>query len=196
MIQYKDNNYYSKSNNDEAQFGLRKNHSWFSYLAHASPRQKFVCRPAPNSTCWVAVPLPAVTHGVFPMETMDRTCCFYDLSYQEKTQIWHYVVTAGVNRLIDMCLRVWQQNICCHTVVTSFSRPQFVYFQLVMLKVWQRDGVTIKKQTLERSLFSFSCSFICCAQKYNKGVGWRNKDVSWQPYCIFRRNKDIGGGSR
>ena len=137
----------------------------------------------------------AVTHGVFPMGTMDRTCCFYDLSYQEKTQICHYVVTAGVNMLIDRCLRMWQQNICCHTVVTSLSRQQFVYFQLVMLKVWQLDGVTIKKQTLERSLFSLSCGFICCAQKYNKGVGWRNKDVSWQPYCIFRRNKDIGGGS-
>ena len=34
-------------------------------------------------------------------------------------------------------------------------------------------------------------SFTYPAHKYNKGVGWRNKDVSWQPYCIRERNKDI-----
>ena len=27
--------------------------------------------------------------------------------------------------------------------------------------------------------------------KYNKGAGWRNKAVSWQPYCICKRNKGI-----
>ena len=187
MIQYKDNNNYSKSNNDEAQFGLRKTHSWFSYLAHASPRQKFVCRPTPNSICWVAVPLPAVTHGMFPMGTMDRTCCFYDLSYQEKTQICHYVVTAGVNMLIDRCLRAWQQNICCHLVVTR----SIYIFSIVYVHVWQRDDKNAKNKTLWRSVFSRSCGSIRWTRKYNKTVGWRNKDVSWQPYCIFKRNKDI-----
>ena len=52
-----------------------------------------------------------------------------------------------------------------------------------------------EKQTLWRSVYSLSCGLICRAQKYNKGVSWRNKDVSWQPYCIFRRYKDIFGES-
>ena len=29
------------------------------------------------------------------------------------------------------------------------------------------------------------------ATKYNKGAGWRNKDVSWQPYCVWKRYKGI-----
>ena len=33
------------------------------------------------------------------------------------------------------------------------------------------------------------------ASQYNKGVSWRNKDVSWQPYCIFKRYKDIFEGA-
>ena len=84
-------------------------------------------------------------------------------------------------------------NYLLSRVVTLLSRAQSIDFQLVILKVWRRDGVTTKKHTLERSVFSLSCGPICRAHKYNKGASWRNKDVNWQPYCIFKRTKDICG---
>ena len=58
-------------------------------------------------------------------------------------------------------------------------------------KVWQRDDVTTLKELLEKHqmlqiLYHYNWSL-----GYNKGVSWRNKDASWPPYCIFKRNKDI-----
>lgn len=51
MIQYKDNNYYSKSNNDEAQFGLRKTiHDFFISRTHPLVKSLYVGpRPTPRA---------------------------------------------------------------------------------------------------------------------------------------------------
>ena len=132
-------------------------------------------------------------------------------------------------------------------VVTLLSRLQYIHYQAVKSKVWQRNDVTTENQTLgggERGccatpLVSESCAVVysrvhpsgitrgyawcvlagdggciqessflnlsptsspfkrprqgrwVSAKQYNKGAGWRNKAVSWHPYCICKRNKEI-----
>lgn len=65
------------------------------------------------------------------------------------------------------------------------------YLKALIIKVWQRDDVTTVKEQQEKSQILQILYRYNWLLRYNKGVSWHNKDASWQPYCIFKRNKDI-----
>ena len=65
------------------------------------------------------------------------------------------------------------------------------YFNTLIIKC---DNVTTwqhKKQHPGKRKMSSICDCVSYRCNYNKGLGWRNKNVSWQAYCIRKHNKDI-----
>ena len=96
----------------------------------------------------------------------------------------------GADGLINRSLDVWQRFVfwfCCHTVVTR-ATCMFPVCYNGSVTTWQRDG----RKTTQRSRMNplrFGCPYH--QLRYNKGVGWQNKAINWQPYSVLKRNKDM-----
>ena len=94
----------------------------------------------------------------------------------------------GADGLINRSLDVWQRFVfwfCCHAVVTR-ATCMFPVCYNGSVTTWQRDGTKTKQR---RRMNPLRFSFPYHQLRYNKGVGWQNKAISWQPYSVLKRNK-------
>ena len=94
----------------------------------------------------------------------------------------------GADGLINRSLDVWQRFVfwfCCHAVVTR-ATCMFPVCYNGSVTTWRRDG-TKTKQRRRMYPLRFGCPYH--QLRYNKGVGWQNKAISWQPYSVLKRNK-------
>ena len=90
--------------------------------------------------------------------------------------------------LINRSLDVWQQFVfwfCCHAVVTCAPYLFLVCYN-GSVTTWRRDG---RKTKQRRRMNPLRFGFPYHQLRYNKGVGWQNKAISWQPYSVLKRNK-------
>ena len=94
----------------------------------------------------------------------------------------------GADGLINRSLDVWQRFVfwfCCHTVVTR-ATCMFPVCYNGSVTTWRRDSTKIKQR---RRMYPLRFGFPYHQLRYNKGVGWQNKAISWQPYSVLKRNK-------
>ena len=94
----------------------------------------------------------------------------------------------GADGLINRSLDVWQRFVfwfCCHAVVTR-APYLFPVCYNGSVTTWQRDGTKTKQR---RRMYPLRFGFPYHQLRYNKGVGWQNKAISWQPYSVLKRNK-------
>lgn len=90
--------------------------------------------------------------------------------------------------LINRSLDVWQRFVfwfCCHAVVTR-APYLFPFCYNGSVTTWRRDGTKTKQR---RRMNPLRFGFPYHQLRYNKGVGWQNKAISWQPYSVLKRNK-------
>ena len=90
--------------------------------------------------------------------------------------------------LINRSLDVWQRFVfwfCCHAVVTR-ATCMFPVCYNGSVTTWRRDGTKTKQR---RRMCPLRFGFPYHQLRYNKGVGWQNKAISWQPYSVLKRNK-------
>ena len=94
----------------------------------------------------------------------------------------------GADGLINRSLDVWQRFVfwfCCHAVVTR-ATCMFPVCYNGSVTTWRRDG---RKTKQRRRMNPLRFGFPYHQLRYNKGVGWQNKAISWQPYSVLKRNK-------